>query len=64
MAGRGPQSFKKRQKEQRRKEKQEEKRAKRFERKHAVQGPEEFTAEPAELEQPVGSEQLEQLQDS
>jgi hypothetical protein len=33
MAGRGPQSFKKRQKEQQRKEKQEEKRAKRLERK-------------------------------
>jgi hypothetical protein len=33
MAGRGPQSFKKRQKEQARKEKQEEKRAKRLERK-------------------------------
>ena len=33
MAGRGPQSFKKRQKEQQRKEKQEEKRARRLERK-------------------------------
>jgi hypothetical protein len=33
MAGRGPQSFKKRQKEQARKEKQEEKRARRLERK-------------------------------
>jgi hypothetical protein len=33
MAGRGPQSFKKRQREQLRKEKQEEKRAKRLERK-------------------------------
>jgi hypothetical protein len=33
MAGRGPQSFKKRQKEQQRKEKQEEKRAKRLDRK-------------------------------
>ncbi len=33
MAGRGPQSFKKRQREQIRKEKQEEKRAKRLERK-------------------------------
>jgi len=58
MAGRGPQSFKKRQKEQQRKEKQEEKRARRLERKHAVQSPDEFTAEPANLEQPVGSEQL------
>ena len=33
MAGRGPQSFKKRQKEQARKEKQEEKRARRLDRK-------------------------------
>jgi hypothetical protein len=33
MAGRGPQSFKKRQKEQQRKEKQQEKIAKRLERK-------------------------------
>jgi len=39
MAGRGPQSFKKRQREQARKEKQEEKRAKRLERK-AGAGPE------------------------
>jgi hypothetical protein len=37
MAGRGPQSFKKRQREQLRKEKQDEKRAKRIERK--LQGP-------------------------
>ena len=37
MAGRGPQSFKKRQREQLRKEKQDEKRAKRLERK--TQGP-------------------------
>ncbi|MCE5309881.1 MAG: hypothetical protein LLG20_19785 [Acidobacteriales bacterium] len=34
MAGRGPQSYKKRQKEQKRKERQEEKRAKRLQRKH------------------------------
>ena len=39
MAGRGPQSFKKRQREQARKEKQEEKRAKRLERE-AGTGPE------------------------
>jgi len=38
MAGRGPQTFKKRQKEQARKEKQQEKRAKRLERKQG--GPE------------------------
>lgn len=37
MAGRGPQTFKKRQKEQQRKEKQQEKLAKRLERKQ--QGP-------------------------
>jgi hypothetical protein len=35
MAGRGPQSFKKRQKEQQRKEKQQEKLAKRIERRNA-----------------------------
>ena len=40
MAGRGPQSFKKRQKEQARKEKQEEKRAKRLQRKLGVRDPE------------------------
>ena len=37
MAGRGPQSFKKRQKEQQRKEKQQEKAAKRAERKRQAQ---------------------------
>jgi hypothetical protein len=37
MAGRGPQTFKKRQKEQQRKEKQEEKRQKRIQRK--IDGP-------------------------
>jgi hypothetical protein len=41
MAGRGPQSFKKRQKEQQRKEKQQEKIAKRLERKRNPPGPEE-----------------------
>lgn len=35
MAGRGPQTFKKRQKEQQRKEKQQEKMAKRLQRKEA-----------------------------
>jgi hypothetical protein len=38
MAGRGPQSFKKRQKEQQRKEKQQEKLARRLERKQAGEG--------------------------
>jgi|tagenome__1003787_1003787.scaffolds.fasta_scaffold13360265_1 hypothetical protein len=37
MAGRGPQSFQKRQKEQQRKEKQEEKRARRFQRKQQAE---------------------------
>ena len=45
MAGRGPQSFKKRQKEQQRKEKQQEKFAKRLERKRqAAAGGEPETA--------------------
>jgi hypothetical protein len=37
MAGRGPQSFKKRQKEQQRKEKHQEKLARRLERKRQIQ---------------------------
>ena len=37
MAGRGPQSFKKRQKEQQRKEKQQEKLARKLERRRQVQ---------------------------
>jgi len=41
MAGRGPQSFKKRQREQARKEKQDEKRTKRLERKAQGPAPEE-----------------------
>jgi hypothetical protein len=48
MAGRGPQSFKKRQKEQQRKEKQEEKRAKRLDRKrnpHLYVGTDDDSAE-------------------
>jgi hypothetical protein len=40
MAGRGPQSFKKRQREQARKEKQDEKRAKRLQPKEPGTGPE------------------------
>jgi hypothetical protein len=39
MAGRGPQTFKKKQKEQQRKEKQQEKAAKRLERKQAKLNP-------------------------
>jgi hypothetical protein len=38
MAGRGPQTFQKRQKEQQRKERQQEKMARRLERKHQKQG--------------------------
>jgi hypothetical protein len=45
MAGRGAQSFKKRQKEQQRKEKQQEKFAKRLERKRLGLGPEEGDTE-------------------
>jgi hypothetical protein len=41
MAGRGPQSFKKRQKEQQRKEKQQEKNQKRVERQTSPRPPEE-----------------------
>jgi len=54
MAGRGPQSFKKRQKEQQRKEKQQEKLAKRMERRRQIQAgilpPEEETGQPQEPE--------------
>jgi hypothetical protein len=63
MAGRGPQSFKKKQKEQQRKEKQQEKFAKRMQRKE--QGPEDqdTTESPAEaaglvdLEEATNAEQ-------
>ncbi len=55
MAGRGPQSFKKRQKEQARKEKQQEKLAKKLERKRDPRsgGPEDEEHNPilAELEE-------------
>ncbi|MGH9559200.1 MAG: hypothetical protein ACRD30_08155 [Bryobacteraceae bacterium] len=50
MAGRGPQSFKKRQKEQQRKEKQQEKIAKRLERKRLGPAPE--SDEPDTIEAP------------
>jgi hypothetical protein len=49
MAGRGPQTFKKRQKEQKRKEKQEEKRAKRLQRNQGLL-PGEEPAEEEEME--------------
>lgn len=58
MAGRGPQSFKKRQKEQQRKEKQQEKLAKRMERRRQIQAgilpPEEDSDQP---QGPEGSEE-------
>jgi hypothetical protein len=55
MAGRGPQTFKKRQKEQQRKERQEEKRAKRLQRREAAAaGGGEQTDIDADLEQEPG----------
>ena len=60
MAGRGPQSFKKRQKEQQRKEKQQEKLAKRMERKrNPLSAAEEIVPGPQaplddEIEGPLG----------
>jgi len=54
MAGRGPQSFKKRQKEQQRKEKQQEKLARKLERKHQAK----TTTEP-EVQAPETGEALE-----
>jgi hypothetical protein len=66
MPGRGPQTFKKRQKEQERKERQQEKMAKRLQRKAeraAGTGPEHEQDSAAEdlysPEQPVGAEQHE-----
>jgi hypothetical protein len=59
MAGRGPQSFKKRQREQLRKEKQDEKRAKRLERKTLGPTPEN---EDADLELGPASLGLEDLE--
>ncbi len=66
MPGRGPQTFKKRQKEQERKERQQEKMAKRLQRKadraagivpeHEDDSPDEDLYSP---EQPVGAEQHE-----
>jgi len=50
MAGRGPQTFQKRQKEQQRKEKQEEKRAKRLQRKQEGDQPEVEEGLPADDE--------------
>lgn len=52
MAGRGPQSFKKRQKEQQRKEKQQEKLAKRLERRHHAPASEQPEQEQVPAEAP------------
>jgi hypothetical protein len=54
MAGRGPQSFKKRQREQARKEKQDEKRTKRVERKALGPMPEELLEKNPILEELEG----------
>jgi len=56
MAGRGPQSFKKRQREQARKEKQDEKRTKRLERKALGPSPEEDLEKNPILEELEGYE--------
>ena len=56
MAGRGPQSFKKRQREQARKEKQDEKRTKRVERKALGPMPEELLEKNPILEELEGYE--------
>ena len=52
MPGRGPQTFKKRQKEQQRKERQQEKMAKRLARKHETGGGTAGAQEPAVEETP------------
>ena len=54
MPGRGPQTFKKRQKEQQRKEKQQEKMAKRLQRKDEVREPEPFPAIDPETGELIG----------
>ena len=59
MAGRGPQSFKKRQKEQQRKEKQLEKIAKRLERKRLGPIPESDDLDLEAVDRPEGSDQPE-----
>ena len=56
MAGRGPQSFKKRQKEQQRKERQQEKMARRLERKRQSQSGAQPVVDAAEPAAPVGGE--------
>ena len=58
MPGRGPQTFKKRQKEQQRKEKQQEKMAKRLERKNRPAGSENEVEEEPEEFLPVTPEEL------
>jgi hypothetical protein len=51
MAGRGPQSFKKRQKEQQRKEKQQEKLARKMERKLQAKTTTELEVQPPETDE-------------
>lgn len=63
MAGRGPQTFKKRQKEQQRKEKQQEKIAKRLERKRQGPSPDEGVDE-AEQHSETGDFQLPEIESS
>ena len=60
MAGRGPQTFKKRQKEQQRKERQTEKIAKRLQRKQesAAGGGDKVWQEDAPLEEPAAAADL------
>ena len=58
MAGRGPQSFKKRQKEQQRKEKQQEKAAKRLQRKSEGDNPVEIEEEEVMEEDGLSAEEI------
>lgn len=55
MGGRGPQTFKKRQKEQQRKERQQEKIAKRLERKQGIRPPEDGDPEAPSADTDVSS---------
>jgi hypothetical protein len=58
MAGRGPQSFKKRQKEQQRKEKQQEKLARKLERRRQIAAGEVPADEPEETEPADGETEV------
>jgi len=52
MAGRGPQSFKKRQKEQQRKEKQQEKLARKMTRRSQAKTPADVDVRPPDVDEP------------